>query len=174
MKKQHGCALLLLIASQATFIANAQSINDNPFEFKKSAPVVVEEVEQVVVDPNPELSDLQSKMVKEMIRSAIDAIEIKAISDEDDFVEMDGKKYIVMRDGDREVGVSSGMRVIYSAIKMDYKYYDVQKYKQTITLDEYKDAQQRSIEAAKNALESADSVEDDIKKKITSPKLSLK
>lgn len=100
----------------------SSTVNDsNPFEFKPKEPLTPEPVGQIVVrDDN--LSAQQREIVANMIKKAVDATKMKIpeISE----ISIDGESYILLKSGDRYLGVTSGMFVIFSKMKNDYSYYD--------------------------------------------------
>jgi hypothetical protein len=105
------------------------------FQFKEPEPVV-QNVAPVV--QNPELSEIQEKQVKDMISSLVSRLNaFKSDVENIRKVEIEGEDFALMDDGDRYVGVSSGMHVVYSVEIEDYVYHDSQIYKGVMTRSRY-------------------------------------
>lgn len=148
------------IAQDNNGIISNSANNSNPFEFKPKAPPKPEPVQQIVVR-DEKLSAQQRETVAEMIKVAVDATKMK-VPDADE-VEIDGDKYVLLKQGDRYLGVTSGMYVVFSKLKNDYDYFDTKKYKRVMSLAEYKDIMAESkskldkaIEAVREGIEGSD------------------
>jgi|TARA_B110000196_G_scaffold319984_1_gene339893 hypothetical protein len=150
-------ALILL----ATLIVSQQSVaqengiisntanSSNPFEFKPKAAPAPESVQQVIIQ-NENLSAQQRETVANMIKAAVDATQMKVPEANEALI--DGEKYILLKSGDRYLGVSSGMFVVFSSMKNDYTYYDTKKYKRIMTEGEYLDIAKESKSMLEKAI----------------------
>jgi hypothetical protein len=158
MKIQNGLvnsALLAAFLFSTTLVS--QEIEDNPFEFKPEIDTSLPTQPVIVVDVDPELGDRQSKVVSEMIRQAIRALEMKDLGDMSSVI-VEDQKYVLLNEGDRYVGTSSGMYVIFSKLKNDYTYFDIQVYAGTMQKTEYESIRQVAKEAAGEMVDSFSSL----------------
>lgn len=145
----------LAISQQSLAQDNNGIISDtanssNPFEFKPKAPPKPEPVQQIVVR-DEKLSAQQRETVAEMIKVAVDATKMQ-VPDVNE-VEIDGEKFVLLKSGDRYLGVTSGMYVVFSKLKNDYDYYDTKKFKRVMSEAEYKDIMAESKSNLEKAIE---------------------
>ncbi len=95
-----------------------------------------------------------------MIKAAVDATQMKVPEASEALI--DGEKYILLKSGDRYLGVTSGMFVVFSNMKNDYAYYDTRKYKRVMSESEYLDIAEKSksmLEKAIGTVQKSDETE---------------
>jgi hypothetical protein len=146
------------VAQENGIISNTAN-NSNPFEFKPKEAPAPEPVQQVVIQ-NENLSAQQRETVANMIKAAVDATQMKVPEASEALI--DGEKYILLKSGDRYLGVTSGMFVVFSNMKNDYTYYDTRKYKRVMSESEYLDIAEKSksmLEKAIGAVQKSDETE---------------
>lgn len=144
------------LAQENGIISNTAN-DSNPFEFKPKAPPKAAPVERIVVrDDN--LSAQQRDIVANMIKKAVDATKMKV--PETNEVSIDGENYILLKSGDRYLGVTSGMFVVFSKMKNDYSYYDTKKYKRVMTEAEYAEISDKSKSNLDEVIENVRKVTD--------------
>lgn len=146
------------VAQENGIISNKEN-SSNPFEFKPKKVPAPEPIQQVVIQ-NENLSAQQREAVANMIKAAVDATQMKV--PEASETSIDGEKYILLKSGDRYLGVTSGMFVVFSNMKNDYSYYDTRKYKRVMSESEYLDIAEKSklmLEKAIDAVQISDEAE---------------
>jgi hypothetical protein len=150
--------LTLSVSAAMTLSSSLVCAQDNPFKFKDPAPEKPLVPVAPIVIQSDELSGSQRDEVKALLMQALNEFDKKNTLNDtaSGKVNFDGKDYIILFEGDRYIGVSSGMHVIKSAAKSDFVYHDSQKYSGVITESEYvnfqKERGMRRIEAAATAL----------------------
>jgi hypothetical protein len=161
MIKKYSNTYRLLTFSLLAAITLSSSLvraQENPFKFKEPVPKQPVVPVAPVVIQSDELSGSQRDEVKAMLMRALNEFDKESASVDTvtGKVNFNGKDYIILFDGDRYIGVSSGMHVVKSAAKSDFVYHDSQKYSGVITEAEYvnfqKERGMRRIESAAMAL----------------------
>lgn len=124
----------------------------NPFEFKKKEDPPPTQVSAPVVT-NPDLSVAQRNDVADMIKKAISSMDM-ALVDKGNIVDVKGEQHVVLRQGQRYVGIASGMHVVYSESTQDYEYFDSRKYRSVIAESDFKSMMDDAKSKAMGVLQS--------------------
>jgi len=142
--------------AQENGIISSKANDSNPFEFKPKEPPKTVPVENLVLrDDN--LSSQQRDIVANMIKKAVDAIQMNV--PESNEISIDGDNYILLKSGDRYLGVTSGMFVVFSKMKNDYSYHDTRKYKRVMTEAEYTEISEKSKSNLDKVIETVREIE---------------
>lgn len=145
-----------ILACTVSLQAYAQTAN--PFEFKKKDDPPPTQVAAPVVT-NPDLSLSQRNDVAEMIKKAISSMDM-ALVDQGNTVDIKGEQHVVLREGQRYVGIASGMHVIYSETTKDYEYFDSRQYGSVISEADFKSMVEGAKSKALDVLQSFGASED--------------
>jgi hypothetical protein len=94
-----------------------------------------------------------------MIKKAISSMDM-ALVDQGNTVDIKGEQHVVLREGQRYVGIASGMHVIYSEATKDYEYFDSRQYGSVISEADFKSMVDGAKSKALDVLQSFGASED--------------
>lgn len=117
----------------ATFTVLAQE-NGSPFQFKKPEPPAT----QAVVTAVPEDADLTAKQretVSSMISSFADTLKIDP--EKNVPFEVDGRRYLLLHQGQAYLGVVNGQHVVFDEVSKEYGYHNALDISKIIRGDEF-------------------------------------
>lgn len=127
--------------------ASMSATANNPFTYREPEPVAT--AEQTLTVSQTNLSDEQKTIVLDLIAKAIEA---SALKGSDAIQSVDGEPTLVLKEGQRHVGLSSGMHVIYDENVNDYLFFDSKQYKRVIKGSEILSMRENALSNVRNLL----------------------
>lgn len=124
-------SLIALLASSAVFAQEANS----PFQFKKPAPPTAQAAVVATIPEDADLTPKQRETVTAMITSFADTLKITP--ERNVPFEVDGRRYLLLQDGQTYLGQINGQHIVYDEVAKDYVYHSASEISKIIRGDEF-------------------------------------
>lgn len=122
---------------------------NNPFTYREAEQA--QSFESVAPLPATDLSEEQRAIVLDLI---IKAMEANSLKEGNSVQQIDGEPVLVLKDGQRHIGLSSGMHVIYDEGVRDYLFFDSKLYKKVVKGSEIEAMKENALNSIRGLISS--------------------